>query len=122
MSKNKLKPWQRFQKEYGQGSYYGQSTGESVAFHTEKSGYEVWSTNKSPDGYDNFSVHILTAIMGGEDPYEVFAENTNVHHKNGIPWDNRPENLEVMDRREHARLHAYDRIDKGTFPVGGKNA
>ncbi len=28
----------------------------------------------------------------------------HVHHRNGKRWDNRPENLEVMDAREHARL------------------
>jgi endogenous inhibitor of DNA gyrase (YacG/DUF329 family) len=27
-----------------------------------------------------------------------------VHHKNGIRWDNNPDNLEVMDKREHSRL------------------
>jgi hypothetical protein len=28
----------------------------------------------------------------------------HVHHRNGKRWDNRPENLEVMDARDHARL------------------
>jgi hypothetical protein len=28
----------------------------------------------------------------------------HVHHRNGKRWDNRPENLEVMTSREHARL------------------
>ena len=27
-----------------------------------------------------------------------------VHHKNGKRWDNRPENLEVMDKRDHGKL------------------
>jgi hypothetical protein len=32
-----------------------------------------------------------------------------VHHKNGNKRDNRPENLEVMTRAEHALLHFFGR-------------
>jgi hypothetical protein len=32
-----------------------------------------------------------------------------VHHKNGKVRDNRPENLEVMSRSEHALLHFFGR-------------
>lgn len=35
-----------------------------------------------------------------------------VHHKNGKRWDNRPENLEVMDKREHAKLGGQREEDK----------
>ena len=36
----------------------------------------------------------------------TLEEDQVVHHLNGDKTDNRPENLQVMDRREHARLHA----------------
>lgn len=34
-----------------------------------------------------------------------------VHHKNGKRWDNRVENLEVMDKIEHAKLHGQREED-----------
>jgi hypothetical protein len=29
----------------------------------------------------------------------------DVHHKNHIPWDNRPENLEIIGHAEHTARH-----------------
>lgn len=37
--------------------------------------------------------------------------NEIVHHKNGKRWDNRKENLEVMDEIEHAKLHGQREED-----------
>lgn len=34
-----------------------------------------------------------------------------VHHKNGKRWDNRPENLEVMNKSDHAKLHGQREED-----------
>jgi hypothetical protein len=34
-----------------------------------------------------------------------------VHHKNGIRWDNSPENLEVMDKHDHAKLYGQREED-----------
>ena len=36
----------------------------------------------------------------------TLREDQVVHHINGIKSDNRPENLQVMDWKEHSRLHA----------------
>lgn len=35
-----------------------------------------------------------------------------VHHKNGDPLDDRPENLEVLSRAEHSRFHNRRRPDE----------
>jgi transcriptional regulator with XRE-family HTH domain len=47
-------------------------------------------------------IHDLVAIAEGADPHRVFADETcSVHHINHHKIDNRPENLEILDRREH---------------------
>jgi len=50
-------------------------------------------------------MHQLIAIAEGEDPYDLFGGGIDIHHKNGIPWHNSPDNLRPMDRGEHTRIH-----------------
>ena len=47
-------------------------------------------------------IHRLVAIS--EYGFESVS-GKEVHHKNGIPFDNRPENLETLTKAEHAKLH-----------------
>ncbi len=57
---------------------------------------------------------IARQILGRE-----LYKNEVVHHINGRPHDNRPQNLCVMDRRAHDRYHEwYDWIYKsyGNYP------
>jgi hypothetical protein len=50
----------------------------------------------------NLPVHRLLAVA--EFGADAVADKV-VHHKNGIPWDNRPDNIELLDRAEHSRHH-----------------
>lgn len=73
--------------------------------YTDRRGYERWQT-WDVDRYRKVSVHQILAISEGASPDEVFGSGRATHHKNRIPWDNRPENVESMSQSEHVRRHA----------------
>lgn len=76
------------------------------SFMTDTSGYECWATQYDGDSY-NVYVHRLLAIS--EYGFDRVAGSV-IHHKNGIKWDNRPENIQVFDSHsDHARHHANNR-------------
>jgi len=57
--------------------------------------------------YHRCRIHRLLAVA--EHGFDHVAD-CDVHHKNGIPWDNRPDNISVLPHEEHVRLHStkYD--------------
>jgi len=61
------------------------------------------------DGEDEityFQEHQLVALLEF-DPYDVFGDNTHVHHIMSCPIPvDLPENLDVLGAREHLQLHA----------------
>lgn len=76
-----------------------------ASFFTHKRGYERWATEYDGEAW-HIPVHKLVAIADGADPSKMFSNSEySVHHKNEIPWDNRPENIQVVSTSEHHKIH-----------------
>jgi len=77
-------------------------------YKVDENGYEIIRTEiyDSGDRYQpKVPVHRLVAVAEyGMDP----LSDKVVHHENNIPFDNRPENLQLMDRCQHSILHQND--------------
>ncbi|AGF73244.1 RtcB family protein [Corynebacterium halotolerans] len=68
--------------------------------------YRKWQTR---DGYESASTGKGSArqthVMVYEALHGAVPDDHVVHHKNHIHFDNRPENLEIMEKGEHSRYH-----------------
>jgi len=67
-------------------------------------GYE-YLRDRVGDADDTVYVHQLVVIAAGADPDTVFSSSVDVHYRNHIPWDNRPDNLELKEANPHRRAH-----------------
>jgi transposase len=69
--------------------------GKYYSFKTDHQGYERWGCGES--------IHRLAAVawFGLES-----VEGKQIHHKNGVPWDNREENLMPLSPSEHSKQHS----------------
>jgi predicted transcriptional regulator len=64
-------------------------------------GYEHFLVCQSGER-SRVEVHRLVAVA--EHGIDV-VKDKDVHHKNGVPWDNRPDNLEPLSRKDHIIEH-----------------
>lgn len=80
-------------------------TRELPHFFTRKNGYEV--IRERVDGETiEVRLHRLLAVAHGELPSDQLrGREKHVHHKNRVRWDNRIENLDVLDASEHMKIH-----------------
>lgn len=91
----------RFMDRYGI-ERRSKGSGTAVPYATrnlDERGYVEWDIGRDlPKQYE----HRLVAIV--EHGLDAVAGKV-VHHKNEIPWDNRPSNLQLMTNEEHVRHH-----------------
>lgn len=85
------------------------ATSNPASFSITKRGYAQAQAMTS-EGVRQMYIHRLVAIAEfGVDS----VKDKIVHHENGIPWDNRPENLSLMTQSEHATHHALQNTETG---------
>lgn len=81
---------------------------KEVPFQTKADkGTEVWYYTNGPDDKGMVYVHRLLAVA--EYGFDAVADSV-VHHENEVRWDNRPENLYLMDHGEHS-IHHHTKIE-----------
>ena len=92
------------------GSREGERRVTYATYSMEGSGYFAWYS-RDPDKQRSMKVHRLVAIA--EHGADAVAGN-HVHHKNEIPWDNRPSNLELKSPKDHHSHHSTGESHPGS--------
>jgi len=72
-----------------------------IQFNTVGEGYEEVVTPEGERAY----IHRLVAVA--EYGFDAVVGN-DIHHSNGVTWDNRPGNVEPISHGDHTVLHKRD--------------
>ena len=86
---------------YDIGTRKGPASHKPAPFRTHLKGYEQWRCHGNRSEHIVYVHRLLAVSEYGADA----VDGMHVHHKNKIPWDNRPENIELMTPEEHSRHH-----------------
>lgn len=78
---------------------------EKARYNTTTGGHEKWNAEDPDDTTRAVGVHQLLAVADGADPEDVWAEDTHVHHRTGVPWLNIEGGVEVLTTEEHGAVH-----------------
>lgn len=79
-------------------------------FRTTLRGYEAWRDGVGERASVKHHRLLATLLVGDVDD----LDGMHVHHKNGLSWDNRLDNLAVVTPEEHLQLHGDERRDETT--------
>lgn len=77
------------------------------ATYTVTNGYGRWREYAGYDRNKSVTVHRLAAVawFGLNE-----VNGKHIHHKNGVRWDNREENISLLNQSEHARQHQKELV------------
>lgn len=74
-------------------------------FDTDVRGYERWRHGPKDDRKQVKHHRLLAVSKYG---FDAVTPDKDVHHRNGIPWDNRYENIELVSHANHPKLHSME--------------
>ena len=94
-------------RSISEGTVIAKRKRPNFKIQTYSEGYERIETDYRSERY---IVHIHRLLAVAEYGFDAVA-NKHVHHKNGLRWDNRPDNIELLTAEEHSRLHFEERDD-----------
>jgi len=77
-------------------------------FETRKDGYERWTTSINRETHIVYVHRLLAVAKYGFDA----VADMDVHHENAVPWDNRPENITLLQKEDHGQHHAEERWER----------